>query len=78
MDEKIRARVPEESGGFTLVELIITLAVLGILSAIAYPSLTQSIANNQVRSQAEEIQSILAFAPLRSNHSWYGCRNFTR
>ncbi|MBO9483534.1 GspH/FimT family pseudopilin [Salinisphaera sp. G21_0] len=62
MDEEIREPTAENPDGFTLVELIITLAVLGILSAIAYPSLTESIANNRVRSHAEEIQSILAFA----------------
>ncbi|WBA87067.1 GspH/FimT family pseudopilin [Endozoicomonas sp. GU-1] len=62
MDEKIREFIPENSAGFTLVELIITLTVLSILSSIAYPSLTESIANNRVRSHAEEIQSILAFA----------------
>ena len=48
--------------GFTLIELLITLVVLGILLAIAYPSFTQSIANNRVRSQAQEIISLLSFA----------------
>ncbi len=41
--------------GFTLIELMITVAVVGILAAIAYPSFTEQIA----RSRRTEAQTVL-------------------
>lgn len=41
--------------GFTLMELMITVAVVGILAAIAYPSFTEQIA----RSRRAEAQTVL-------------------
>lgn len=41
--------------GFTLVELLIAVAVLGILTALALPSFTQWIANTKIRSTTESI-----------------------
>lgn len=45
------ARLPR---GFTLVELMVTLSVLGILTAIAIPSLTQLLANSRVVGAVNE------------------------
>jgi type IV pilus assembly protein PilE len=45
----------QAQGGFTLMELMITVAVVGILAAIAYPSFTEQIA----RSRRAEAQTIL-------------------
>ena len=41
--------------GFTLVELMVTVAILGIISAIAYPSYTQYV----LRANRAEVRSIL-------------------
>lgn len=53
---------PGHSGGFTLVELMVTLGVAAILALIAAPSFSNLIKNNRVSAQAGEISSALAFA----------------
>ncbi|HEX4870842.1 MAG TPA: GspH/FimT family pseudopilin [Nevskiaceae bacterium] len=48
--------------GFTLVELMVALAVLGIVAALATPSFLTLIANNRLKSAAEQIRSDIALA----------------
>ena len=48
--------------GFTLIELMITLAVLAIVVSIALPNLRVMIANTQIRSVAESVRNGLQLA----------------
>lgn len=48
--------------GFTLIELMIAIALLGVLIAAATPGFTQWIANTKVRTSAESIQNGLMLA----------------
>ncbi|MGB7543504.1 MAG: GspH/FimT family pseudopilin [Burkholderiales bacterium] len=43
--------------GFTMVELMVTLAVLGILILIGLPNLSEWLQNTQIRTAAESIQN---------------------
>lgn len=47
--------------GFTIIELMVTVAVLGVLAAIAAPSFQPLIERWQVRQVSEELQSTLYF-----------------
>ncbi len=47
--------------GFTLVELIVVLSVIAILLSWGMPSLTQSMRNNQVLAQTNELIAMLHF-----------------
>jgi type IV fimbrial biogenesis protein FimT len=57
---RARSRLP--ASGFTLVELMITLTVAGILLTIAAPSLRSLILNNRIASQSSEFLGALAYA----------------
>ncbi len=51
-----------KSRGFTLVELIVTVAIVGILATIAIPNFQQIIQSNRIQAAASEFQAGLAMA----------------
>ena len=51
-----------KAGGFTLIELVITLAVMAILVSWGFPSLQESIKNNRMAAQNNEMLAILKYA----------------
>lgn len=56
------SRCGSRSAGFTLVELIITLALVAILTMVAVPSFQNSIKNNRAATQSNELLSALSLA----------------
>jgi type IV fimbrial biogenesis protein FimT len=56
--------------GFTVVELMVTIAIVGILAAIAAPSFIGVVNTNRLASNANELLSIIQYArseAVRSN-----------
>lgn len=51
-----------DSGGFTIIELVITMAVLAVLAMMAIPNMAAWIANSKVRTVAESLQNDLRTA----------------
>lgn len=65
--ETRRARLPilrrmNEQRGFTLIELMLTIVVMGVALAVAVPSWTTFIQNNRLTSQANTLTSSLLLA----------------
>lgn len=62
--------------GFTLVELMVTVAVMAILAMIAIPSFTSLINSNRIVSQANELVAVVQGArseAIRYNQRVYVC-----
>ena len=59
---RVIRRRPAVASGFTLIELIVTITLLGILVALGLPTFTAWIRNSQVRTVAEALQNGLRTA----------------
>ncbi|WP_448679283.1 GspH/FimT family pseudopilin [Pseudomonas nicosulfuronedens] len=53
---------PKGSAGFTLVELMIVVVLLGIFATMAVPSFTAMIERNRLQTQADELKALLLYA----------------
>jgi type IV fimbrial biogenesis protein FimT len=80
----MKALPKSKSAGFTLIELMIGVAILGTLVAVGLPSFTQMLRNSQVRGAAESVANGIMRAraeavshnakvqfTLASDTSWY-------
>jgi prepilin-type N-terminal cleavage/methylation domain-containing protein len=56
----------QKNHGFTLVELMVTLAVVGILAAVAAPDVSQWIQNYRARTAARQLMSDLQSARIKA------------
>ncbi|MEQ9564961.1 MAG: GspH/FimT family pseudopilin, partial [Pseudomonadales bacterium] len=48
--------------GFTLIELMVTVALVAILAAIAAPGMSSFIENSQIKAEAQRLASLLSLA----------------
>ncbi len=71
-----RARRPGPAGGFTLVEMLVTMAIAGVLLAIGVPSMMQFLADRAAAANADEFAEALRFArteAMKRGRSVYVC-----
>lgn len=64
--QQIRAK------GFTLVELMIVIAIMAVLAAIAFPSFQGSMRSNRVATTSNELMAAFALARSEAIRSKYG------
>lgn len=51
-----------KSGGFSLIELLVTLAIVAVLATVAAPSMKEAIQNSRVKSLSDEFTLALYLA----------------
>ncbi|RMQ41296.1 Pillin [Pseudomonas cichorii] len=54
------------SKGFSLIELLVTVSLIGVVAAIAVPSFTSTIQNNKVDTELNDLQRALNYARLEA------------
>jgi type IV fimbrial biogenesis protein FimT len=61
-EERLVLKTARKSQGMTLIEIMIALAILGLLLGMGVPAFTAFLANSKVRSAAEGLQTGLTLA----------------
>ncbi|MCK8044263.1 GspH/FimT family pseudopilin [Shewanella sp. 1CM18E] len=62
MTKQIQLKAASLNRGITLVEMIVVLAIIGILALVALPSFSAQIKNDRITSNANQLQSVVKFA----------------
>ena len=57
--------------GFTLLELLVVVAIVGIISAVGYPRLDTWISKNRVIAEAEKIHSLISLVTSQVERGYY-------
>ena len=63
---KVAQKLRMSSSGFTLIELMVTIAVLAIIVGIAAPSISIQLANQRLKSTAATLNNALKEAKIES------------
>lgn len=68
IDQSLRRETikPGSKEGFTLVEIMIVIAVIGIIAAIAIPNFITWLANNRLRDAAQDLLSDMQYTKFES------------
>lgn len=61
-DAMLPARLPKAQSGFTLIEVMVVVALVAILASLAVPSWTQLLVRNSVRTSINDFSLSLQFA----------------
>jgi len=66
MNVRVRHMELRKNKGFTLIELMVVVAIIGIAATVAYPSLMESVERRKIISAAELLSADLKWAKTES------------
>lgn len=52
----------KQTAGFTMIELMISIAIIAIMAAIAFPNMRNFVINTRITNRTEQISNLLRFA----------------
>ena len=68
--------MPSKQSGFTLLEMLVVMVIMGVMAAIALPNFTQWVATSRVANKTDQVINLMRFArseAIRLNQIVYVC-----